>query len=92
MPKAKFAEMEEILEINFGGVTYQVKRRQFERSKRWGFYMTTGAHIHGRKSWVQILVMDVKELDVHSEIRKKAAEKKWREDKKRAARSGRPKT
>lgn len=61
----------EVLEVHVDGVTYRLPRQKL-RSGRWGFYLTAGADIHGRRTWLQVIAMDVKELGPIEQARKMA--------------------
>lgn len=65
--------MEE-LEINIDGAIYRVKRRRFKSGKL-GFLLQSGGHVHGRMSWIQVIVRDNPELSPEQRVQKRARNK-----------------
>jgi hypothetical protein len=62
----------EKLEVHIDGVTYRLPRRRSKKSGQWGFLLSAGAIVHGRPSWVQVLVIDRVELEAEARIKKSA--------------------
>lgn len=66
---------EERLDVHIDGVTYSIKRRRFN-SGNVGFKFQAGAVVHGRKVWIQVLVIDRKELTLEEQMRKRDANRR----------------
>lgn len=62
--------MTEKLDIHIDGITYYVPRRRFKSGKM-GFLLSAGQSVHGRMSWVQVIVRDTPELTYEQRMRRK---------------------
>ncbi len=72
----------ERLDIHIDGVTYNVPRRRFA-SGRIGFRLMAGAQVHGRKVWINAVVLDVEEVSPEERARKASRNRARRLAKKR---------
>lgn len=61
----------ERLEVVVDGVTCMIPRRGFKSGQK-GFLLSMGLIVHGRMSWVQVMVMDRPELTAEERIKKTA--------------------
>lgn len=61
----------EYITVNVDGITYRVRRRRM-KSGRMGYFLSTGGHVHGRMSFVQVLIMDTVELSEEDRLAKRA--------------------
>jgi hypothetical protein len=87
--EAQETEPREKLEVKIDHITFRVSRRQFKKSKRWGFYLRTGGEVHGRRSWIQILVMETNDTPEERarKLEKNRARKKLVKEQERVAQS-----
>ncbi len=72
----------EQLEIVVDGVTCTVPRREFKSGQK-GFRLEMGLLVHGRMSWVQVLVMDRRKLTPEERIKKTAENRARKKARKR---------
>lgn len=59
MPRAQGQDGEK-LEVKIDNITFSIPRWKFNSGKE-GYYLRTGFEIHGRKSWVQLMILDTVE-------------------------------